>query len=204
MLGTPFFSLWWRAPQQLLRTHRSLKAYCATLWWWLFFCFLVMEHRWNEIYRGKPKYSGEKPCPIATLSTTNPTSTDLGSNPGLHGERPATNSLSHGTALRHLVVSCFFLSRQVLLMCLCKYLLWKASTELPRTWISSLARLVLLGRQSGGWGNSVNALRVLDYLTWLPRHHHLWTHDVYLRSNKLFVSALAFQKNRKILITVVR
>jgi hypothetical protein len=25
--------LWWRAPQQKLRTHRSLEAYCATLWW---------------------------------------------------------------------------------------------------------------------------------------------------------------------------
>jgi hypothetical protein len=35
---------------------------------------------------------------IATLSTTNPTWTDPGSNPGLRGERPATNRLSHGTA----------------------------------------------------------------------------------------------------------
>jgi hypothetical protein len=32
------------------------------------------------------------------LSTTNPTLTDLGSNPGLCGERPATDRLSHGTA----------------------------------------------------------------------------------------------------------
>jgi hypothetical protein len=36
------FFLWRRAPQQTLRTHRSLKTYCATLWWrwrerWLFF-----------------------------------------------------------------------------------------------------------------------------------------------------------------------
>jgi hypothetical protein len=46
--------------------------------------YLVMEHRWNEIDRGKT-------CPIATLSTTNPTWTDL-------SERPATNRLSHGTA----------------------------------------------------------------------------------------------------------
>jgi hypothetical protein len=38
----------------------ALKAYCATLWWrWsFFFCFsILMEHRWNEIDRGKPKYS---------------------------------------------------------------------------------------------------------------------------------------------------
>jgi hypothetical protein len=28
-----FFFTWWRAPQQMLRTHHSLKAFCATLWW---------------------------------------------------------------------------------------------------------------------------------------------------------------------------
>jgi hypothetical protein len=39
-----------------------------------------------------------KTCPSATLSTTNPTWTNPGSNPGLRGERPATNRLSHGTA----------------------------------------------------------------------------------------------------------
>jgi hypothetical protein len=50
-----------RAPQQKLRTHRSLEAYCVTLWWrWIVFpSFRVMEHRWNEIYRGKPTYSGK-------------------------------------------------------------------------------------------------------------------------------------------------
>ena len=31
-----------------------------------------------------------------TLSATNPTWTGLGSNPGFHGERSATNQLSHG------------------------------------------------------------------------------------------------------------
>jgi hypothetical protein len=35
-------------------------------WWW------VWSSRWNENWRGKPKYS-EKTCPSATLSTTNPT-----------------------------------------------------------------------------------------------------------------------------------
>jgi hypothetical protein len=39
-----------------------------------------------------------KACTTATLSTTNPTWTEPGSNPGLRGERPATNRLSHGTA----------------------------------------------------------------------------------------------------------
>jgi hypothetical protein len=40
----------------------------------------------------------EKTCPSATLSTTNPTWTDPGSNPGLRGGRPAANRLSYGTA----------------------------------------------------------------------------------------------------------
>jgi hypothetical protein len=54
-----------------------------------------MEHWWNEIDRGKPKY-----CPSATLSTTYPTRTDPGSNPGLRGGRTAANRLSYGTALQ--------------------------------------------------------------------------------------------------------
>jgi hypothetical protein len=33
--------------------------------YYYFFSLLqVMEHRWNEIDRGKPKYSGEKPVPV--------------------------------------------------------------------------------------------------------------------------------------------
>jgi hypothetical protein len=47
--------------------------------------------------QGKPKYS-EKTCPSATFSTTNPRWIDPGANPGLRGERPATNRLSHDTA----------------------------------------------------------------------------------------------------------
>jgi hypothetical protein len=57
--------------------------------------FQVMEHQWNEIDRGKPKYSG-KNLSSATLSTTNPTLNNPRSNPGLRGGRPATNRLSHG------------------------------------------------------------------------------------------------------------
>jgi hypothetical protein len=93
------FFLWWRAPQQMLRTHHSLKALCASLWWrWAVFYQIlqVMEHQWNEIDRGKPT-TRRKICPSATLSTTNPTWTDPGSNPGLRSGRPATNRLSHGT-----------------------------------------------------------------------------------------------------------
>ena len=45
-----------------------------------------------------------KICPSATLTTTNLTWTDPGLNPGLRGERLATNRLSHGTATLHPLV----------------------------------------------------------------------------------------------------
>jgi hypothetical protein len=48
--------------------------------------------------KGENRITRRKSCSSATLSTTNPTWTDPGSNPGLRGERPATNRLSHGTA----------------------------------------------------------------------------------------------------------
>ena len=60
--------------------------------------FQVMEHRWNEIDRGNQSTRG-KTCASVTLPTINPTSTEAGSNPRLHGGRPATNRLSHGTAI---------------------------------------------------------------------------------------------------------
>jgi hypothetical protein len=59
--------------------------------WWLWSSW------WNEDWQGKPKYS-ENTYPSATLSTTNPTWPDLGSNPGRRGGKPATNRLSYGTA----------------------------------------------------------------------------------------------------------
>jgi hypothetical protein len=48
---------------------------------------------------GENRRTRGKTCPSATLSTTNPTWTDPGSNPGLRGGRPAANRLSHGTAI---------------------------------------------------------------------------------------------------------
>jgi hypothetical protein len=60
-----------------------------------------MEHRCNEIDKGKPKYLG-KTCPSVTLPTTNLTWIDPGSNSSLRGERLATNRLSDGTAQRKL------------------------------------------------------------------------------------------------------
>ena len=39
---------------------------------------------------GENRSTRRKPGPSATLSTTKPIWTDLGSNPGLRGEKPAT------------------------------------------------------------------------------------------------------------------
>jgi hypothetical protein len=49
---------------------------------------------WN--WQGKTEVLGEKTCPSDTLSITNPTWTEPGSNPGLRSGRPAVNRLSHG------------------------------------------------------------------------------------------------------------
>jgi hypothetical protein len=61
--------------------------------WWVWSC------QWNENWQEKPQHS-EKTCLSATLSTTNPTWPDLGSNTDHRGGKPATNHLSYGTAFR--------------------------------------------------------------------------------------------------------
>jgi hypothetical protein len=50
------------------------------------------------IVTGENRRTRIKTCPSATLSTKNTTWIDPGANPGLRGERPATNRLSHGMA----------------------------------------------------------------------------------------------------------
>jgi hypothetical protein len=57
------------------------------------------DRRWNDVLTGENRRTRRKSCPSATLSSTNPTWIDPGANAGLRGERPATNDLSHGTAL---------------------------------------------------------------------------------------------------------
>jgi hypothetical protein len=55
-----------RTPQQMLRTHRSLEAYCATLWWrWsVFFVFPSngAPVEWN--WQGKTEVLGGKPVRV--------------------------------------------------------------------------------------------------------------------------------------------
>jgi hypothetical protein len=50
---------------------------------------------------GQDRNTRGRTSPSATLSTTNPTCTDLGSKPDLHAGRPAANRRSHDTALNH-------------------------------------------------------------------------------------------------------
>jgi hypothetical protein len=59
-------------------------------WWW------AWSSQWNENWKGKPKYS-ETTCSTATLSNTDPTWPDIGSNPGRRGGKETTNRLRYGT-----------------------------------------------------------------------------------------------------------
>jgi len=56
---------------------------------------MSMQHWLNDTDSGKWKYS-EATCPIASLSSINPTWTGSGMNPGLRDDWPATSYLSHG------------------------------------------------------------------------------------------------------------
>jgi hypothetical protein len=62
------------------------------------------------------------------LSTTEPTSLDLRSKPGLRGGKPATNCLYHGTARHNLLAyfSPFFFFFRMGLVC------WDSSCEIPK------------------------------------------------------------------------
>jgi hypothetical protein len=50
------------------------------------------------ILTGVNRRTLRKTCPSATLSTTNPTWTDMGAKPGLRGENLVTYRLNYGKA----------------------------------------------------------------------------------------------------------
>jgi hypothetical protein len=58
---------------------------------------MSLESDGGMILTGDNRRTRRKTCPSATLSTTNATWIDPGTNSGLRGERPATNDLSHGS-----------------------------------------------------------------------------------------------------------
>jgi hypothetical protein len=68
------------SPLSTSATNRSIVPAPDDRWW-------VWSSRWNENWRGKPKYL-EKNCLSSTLPTTNRTWLDLGSNPGPHVGKP--------------------------------------------------------------------------------------------------------------------
>jgi hypothetical protein len=51
------------------------------------------------VLTGKNRSTGRKTCHSATLSIINLTRTDLGSNPGLRGDRPASDRCDSVTEL---------------------------------------------------------------------------------------------------------
>jgi hypothetical protein len=63
----------------------------------------VESHR-GMVLIGENRRTRRKTCPSATFSTTNRTYTDPGANEGLHGERTATNRLSHGTVIAGITI----------------------------------------------------------------------------------------------------
>jgi hypothetical protein len=63
---------------------------------------MSLESDGGMILTGENRRTRRKTCPSATLSIADPTWIDPGANPGLRGERPAANDLSHGTAPQFL------------------------------------------------------------------------------------------------------
>jgi hypothetical protein len=61
-----------------------------------------MENDGGMILTRENRKTRRKICPSASLTTTNITWIYPDANPGLRGERPATNRLSHGMALWQL------------------------------------------------------------------------------------------------------
>jgi hypothetical protein len=58
---------------------------------------MSVENQRGMILTGENQRTWRETYPSASLSTTNPTSTDLSVNPGLCSERLVTDCLSHGT-----------------------------------------------------------------------------------------------------------
>jgi hypothetical protein len=89
-------------------------AYCTTHgWWWWWWWWLVWSSRRNE-WQGKPKYS-DKTCPIAALSTTDPTWLNPVSNLGrCGGNPPPPPGLWHGHKWKLIFYSGFLWGHRIL------------------------------------------------------------------------------------------
>jgi hypothetical protein len=78
-----------------------LLAYYAFPRW-----FELGQRRWNGQGETEKFGGGGETFPSATLSIINPSRIDMGMNPCLYRERPATNYMNHSTALcgSHIVI----------------------------------------------------------------------------------------------------
>jgi hypothetical protein len=99
----------WAEPTSLNCGHYLAHCSSPTL-------YMSMGNRDRIILTWKNWRTRRKICPSTTLSTTNPTWSYPGGNSGLHGERPATNRLNHGTVI-------FKIKKQ--LICKCQVILIK-------------------------------------------------------------------------------
>jgi hypothetical protein len=87
-----FLGVRWVSPLGTPTTNWPIVPPPHDRWWWMWSSW------WNENWQGKQKYS-KKTCPNATLSTTNCSWLDEGSNPRGRGGKPPTNRPSNGKAL---------------------------------------------------------------------------------------------------------
>jgi hypothetical protein len=136
----------------------------ATVWpvvpspndrWWLW------NNQLNVNWQGKLKYL-EKTCPIATLSTTNPTWPDPGSNLGRHGGKLVTNRLSPSEALYVASLLCLLFPDMTSFLG-CAHCLLDLQQELVDTWHVTLVSLPsVLSGYSTECTNLKCTLRALD------------------------------------------
>jgi hypothetical protein len=81
----------------------ALRLFVQPQWRWsgwaVFYQFLqLMEHQWNEIDRVKPTTRKKNLSQCHFVHHKSHMDLTWDRTPGLRGERPATNRLSHGTA----------------------------------------------------------------------------------------------------------
>jgi hypothetical protein len=111
---TKFIFQWWICKYRAVSEDQSMTTFCSSSTKWkhklnkgggveggncsLLFMSVVWDNV-SELWQEEVKWRTlRKTCPSVTLCITNSTWTDLGTNPGFQGDRPATTCLSHGTA----------------------------------------------------------------------------------------------------------
>jgi hypothetical protein len=117
---------------------------------------------------GETEVFGEKPVPVPLCPSQIPHGLTRGSNPGLRGEWPATNSLSHGTAL---LTTVYNIQKQL------------SSGLCPSSWIkykiTTFRKLVLLPSSGDGRRDTYPLSRCLPF-------HHLKTEEEPATETSLF------------------